>query len=104
MWNKKGRLATVLFVGVMLLPLVGLLIMDYQVKRANDLTGRYLLEGGQAYVADNMLATVIIIAVFAVLLATVVAGKIRSSRAIKTHHLAKINEDIKQIDERLKSE
>jgi hypothetical protein len=102
MLNKSGKLATLLFIGVIILPLLGLLIMDYQLKRSNDLTGAYLGSGIAAYASENMLAGAVIIGFVVFLIVTFTINKIRKSRLISTMPLAKIDEEIKKIDERLK--
>jgi len=100
--DKKGKLATLLFIGVTILPLLGLLIMDYQLKRANDLTGAYIAGGASAYAADSVSFGVVILAVLAFVVVLLIFSKVRHSTLISTMPLAKINKDIKDIDEKLK--
>jgi hypothetical protein len=76
--------------------------MDYQLKRANDITGAYLGSGVSAYAAENTLAGAVIIGVIIFVLVTFTVTKIRKSRLVSTMPLARINNEIKQIDERLK--
>jgi hypothetical protein len=101
MMDKKGRLANLLFLGVVALPLLGLLIMDYQLKRANDITGAYLMSGATAYASENLLAGAVVIGAMVFLLAMFTVTKVRKSRLISTMPLAKINDEIDKIDDRL---
>lgn len=102
MRGKSGKLATFLFIGVVILPLLGLLIMDYQLKRANDITGAYLVSGASAYASENLVAGAVILGVMVFLLMAVTVNKVRKARMISTMPLAKINEEIERIDDHLK--
>ncbi|MBW2972379.1 hypothetical protein KY359_05060 [Candidatus Woesearchaeota archaeon] len=95
-------MATFLFIGVVILPLLGLLIMDYQLKRANDITGAYLVSGASAYASENLVAGAVILGVMVFLLMAVTVNKVRKARMISTMPLAKINEEIERIDDHLK--
>ena len=99
--DKKGKLSTLLFIGVTILPLLGLLIMDYQLKQANDITGAYVVGGPATYAAENLMAGAVILGVIALIAVVFAVGKLHKSKLISTMPLAKINEDIKEIDERL---
>jgi cytosine/uracil/thiamine/allantoin permease len=100
--DKRGKLAHLLFIGVMLLPLLGLLIMDYQVRRANDLTGAYVAAGPYTYASENLLAGAIILGVIVFVIVTFTATKLQKAKIVSTMPLAKINQEIKSIDEKLK--
>ncbi len=101
MFNKSGRLSTVIFVGVILLPLLGLLIMDYQLKRANDVTGAFSAAGASSN--NGFFAGVAIVASLAIY-AVLSFGVFRwgRSKEISTPPLEKINNEIDTIDKHLK--
>ncbi len=100
--DKKGKLSTLLFIGVTILPLLGLLIMDYQLKQANDITGAYIAGGPAVYAAENLMAGAVILGVIAFIGIVFAVGKIHQSKIISTMPLAKINNEIKAIDAKLK--
>jgi hypothetical protein len=100
--NKKGKLSSLLFIGLITISLLSLLMMDYQVRRANDITGAYSVSGAAAYTSENLLAGAIILGAVIFVLATFVIAKIRKSRLVSTMPLSKINDEIKHIEERLK--
>ncbi len=100
--DKKGKLSTLLFIGVTILPLLGLLIMDYQVRRANDITGAYLAAGPAAYAADNMVAGAVALGALVLALVLFTVSRVRKSRLVTTMPLSRINKDIDDIDQRLK--
>jgi len=102
MFNKRGKLATLLFVGVTIIPLLGLLIMDYQLKQANDITGAYIASGPAAYAAENFMGGIMVLCLLVIVVAVYTVGRIRHSRLVSTMPLAKINEEIGKIDEHLK--
>jgi hypothetical protein len=97
MLGKHAKLASFLFVGVFLLPLMGLLIMDYQVKKANDITGSYLYGAGNY---DHALAGVVLFGIVVIVLALATITRLRKAREHKPE--VKIDERIKRIDEELK--
>lgn len=101
MSDKTGKLATMLMVGILVLPLLGLLIMDYQLTRANDITGAYLSEGTAAYAYENMVAGITVVGMMVVTALALIVVKVRHSRMISTTPLAKINAEIKSIDDKL---
>ncbi|MBN1544656.1 hypothetical protein JW898_04290 [Candidatus Woesearchaeota archaeon] len=100
--NKRGKLSTLLFIGAVILPLLGLLIMDYQLKQANDITGAYLVSGPSAYASENLLAGAVVLGVIVSVLVGLSVNRIRKARVISTMPLAKINDEIQSIDEHLK--
>ena len=102
MWNKRGKLSTLLVVCVFILPILGLLIMDYQVKRANDITGAYLSGGVAAYAYENMLAGFVVAGMVVITVLALIVVKVRNSRLISTMPLARINQEIEKIDEHLR--
>lgn len=104
MRNKKARLGSVLFAFVILLPLLGLMIMDYQLKKANDITGAYLESPVEAYASENLLAGAVVIGAVAFLLVGFIVSKLRKSRLISTMPLARINDEIENIEGRLKND
>jgi cytosine/uracil/thiamine/allantoin permease len=79
MHNKSARLSTIIFVGVFLLPLIGLLIMDYQVKKANDITGAYAYNTGSSY--DPVLAGVIMAGIGVAIFAVFTVARFRKARS-----------------------
>ena len=101
MFDKKARFASVLFMFVIVLPLLGLMIMDYQLKKANDITGAYLVSPMEAY-ASEFSTALFVIAVFGVgSLLVFGLGKMRKSQIITTAPLERINEDISDIEKKL---
>jgi hypothetical protein len=102
MFGKSGKLASVLFVVVMLLPLLGLMIMDYQTRVANDITGAYSVSAGSAYLSENILAGAVLVGVLVAALVLFTVGRVRKARMVHTMPLAKINEEIRKIDDHIK--
>lgn len=100
--DKCAKLSTVIVLGIIVMSLLALLIMDYQLRRATDITGAYLEAGTTAYVSENMVASAIVFSLVLFILAVFVVAKVRKSRLISTMPLAKINQEIKKIDEHLK--
>lgn len=100
--DKIGKLSTLIVIAIFLLPIIGLLIMDYQLKKANDITGAYLAEDSEAYAFENMLASIVVGAMVVVTLLALVVVRVRHSRMISTTPLAKINREIDSIDDQLK--
>ena len=98
---KKGRLGSLLFMMVIVLPLVGLLIMDYQLKAANDITGAYAAGGPVAYASDNLLAGAIVLGVLVCIILVFTVGNIKKKKFVATMPLRRINDQIKDIDEKL---
>ena len=101
MSDKSGKLATLIVIGVLVLPLLGLLIMDYQLSKANDITGAYLSEGTAAYAYENMVAGITVMGMMLVTVLALIVVKVRHSKMISTTPLAKINAEIKSIDSKL---
>lgn len=99
--DKKGKLSTLLVIGIFLLPILGLLMMDYQLKKANDITGAYLADGSAAYAYENMMASIVVGSMLVITILALIVVKVHSSRLIRTAPLAKINDEIKKIDEQI---
>jgi cytosine/uracil/thiamine/allantoin permease len=102
MVDKRGKLATLLFIGVTILPLLGLMMMDYQLRKANDITGAYLVSGPGAYAAENIVGALIVICLLVAIVAVYAVGRVKHSKLVSTMPLAKINSEISRIDEHLK--
>ena len=100
--DKKGKLSTLIFIGIIVLALLGLLIMDYQLEKATDITGAYLGSGTSAYISQNMLTAAVVLGLIVFSLVIFTFGKVRKSRLISTMPLAKINDEIKKIDDQLR--
>jgi hypothetical protein len=99
MLNRKGRLSSFLFAGLLLLPLMGLMFMDYEVKTANDVTGAYVysydaVEGSKIGGMFLLGLAVVGVIIFAV-------RRSRASSAAKFQDLAKINDNIKRVESEL---
>lgn len=102
MMDKKGKFASLLFVVLIVLPLLGLLIMDYQLKKANDITGAYIdSPTGNSPYATTYFAFLMMVGVVSVLV-VIVLGKWRKSRIVVNPPLSKINEEIEEVDKMLK--
>jgi uncharacterized protein YqgC (DUF456 family) len=99
--NKSGKFASILFAGVILLPLIALMIMDYQLKKANDITGEFAAAPAQGAVYGTFASVAIIAGICVFTIATFVMNRIRNQK-ISTPPLAKINDEIGQIDQHLK--
>jgi hypothetical protein len=95
-------MSTLIVLGIIVISLLGLLIMDYQLRKATDITGAYLESGSTAYISENMLTGAVVFSFIVFLLAVFTFAKVRKSRLISTMPLAKINDEIKKIDEHLK--
>ncbi len=101
MFDKKARFASVLFMFVIVLPLLGLMIMDYQLKKANDITGAYLMAPMDAY-ASEFSTAIFVLAVMGIgSLFVFGMGKWRKSQKIFTRSLVKINDEISNIEKKL---
>ena len=107
MHNKSARLSTIIFIGVFLLPLIGLMIMDFQLKKANDITGAYAFNTGASY--DPVLAGVIIagmgvmiFTVFTIARLRRVKSDVKSGPSSMSSSSNDINAKISKIDEELK--
>jgi cytosine/uracil/thiamine/allantoin permease len=99
--DKSARLASFLFIGVILLPLIGLMMMDYQLKKANDITGEFAIDNARGAVYGTLAGVAIIAGICIFTIATFVIGKLRN-RKITTPSLVEINEEIGRIDQHLK--
>jgi hypothetical protein len=102
MSDKSAKLATFLFMGIFALPILGLLIMDYQVKQANDITGSYGISDGANY--DHALAGVLIVGIGVIVFTVFTmahAKKVRSADVNKGSSVM-IDDKIRKIDEELK--
>lgn len=96
--DKKGKFASLLFTVLIVLPLLGLLMMDYQVRKANDITGAYLdSPTGNSPYATPYAAFLVLLAVVSVIF-VLAAGKWVKSRRVSTPSLSKINDDIGKVD------
>ncbi len=97
--NKKGRWSSVVFVVIMALPLLGLLIMNYQVEEANQLTG---MASNQQTIGVSV-PTLIIVVIALTASAVISVYEIRKSNRVKTRSLADINKDISKLEEQIKT-
>ena len=99
MTSISDKVSTLLFIGIVALPLLGLLIMNHQLTVANDITGAFI---GAPEISDsNMVLSVGIVGMFVILLILYTATRIKHMKMVKTMPLAKINEEIKKIEEHL---
>ena len=97
--NKKGKLASTIFLIILLLPLMGLMIMDSQLKEANNITGMVVK---QTEWAPFSLGIGIIAGSIILLFAVLEVHNYTRSRKIKTRTLAEINKDIDELEKNLK--
>jgi len=101
MSDKSAKLASFLFIGIFALPILGLLIMDYQVKRANDITGSYVQYDGTNY--DHALAGVLIVGIGVIIFTVFTMAHAKKVRSVTHEGLSGgINDKIREIDEELK--
>lgn len=77
--DKKGRFATLLFVLVILLPLLGVLIMDYQLTRANDITGASALTASIPFDSARMISAIVSVVVVVAALSVFLISKVIKS-------------------------
>ncbi len=97
--DKKGRLSSTLLMIVILLPLIGLLIMDNEMKDANvGPTGMFIkdISPTSFSVAIAVLAGIILLVFGAVELKAY-----KKNRKIKTRSLEEINNDINALQKNL---
>jgi hypothetical protein len=78
--DKKGRYSTLLFVLVILLPLLGVLIMDYQLTKANDITGASAFTDSIPFDSTRMISTVVSVVVVVVALSIFLITKVVKPR------------------------
>lgn len=98
MKDRSGKLASIIAVGLLVLPLLGLLIMDDELKRANDLTGAYISGGA----TGSHVGSYVIVGLGVVALGIISFGAVMKARAIKNRELAQINEEIAELDRKLR--
>jgi len=100
MIGKKGKLATLLFVGVFTLPLLGLLIMDYQVRVANDLTGNAIMSPGAE--SSGMLVAAVVLGLIVAVLVVAAARWVKHSRFVRSLPMSRVNEEIRRIEDHMR--
>ncbi|MFH1064500.1 MAG: hypothetical protein V1729_05445 [Candidatus Woesearchaeota archaeon] len=97
--DKKGLFATWIFVSLMLIPILALLIMDYQVKVANDITGAYI--GASPSVEGSIFAGAVLLGVCVFFLVSFIASRLKKSKFVSSMPLAQINKEIDKIHEHM---
>ncbi|MFC1723068.1 hypothetical protein ACFL0V_02935 [Nanoarchaeota archaeon] len=92
--DKKGKLASFAMMFLLLLPILGLLIMNYQLEQANDLTGMAVagVEASQFTLTLGVVAGVILI----------IAAGFKLMKP-KRRSVEEINKDIEDIEKTLHS-
>ncbi len=97
--NKKGLFATWIFVSLMLIPILALMIMDYQVRVSNDLTGAYI--GAAPSVEGSIFAAAVLFGVCTFFLVSFIASRLKKSKFVSSMPLAQINREIDRIHEHM---
>lgn len=100
--NKKGLFATWIFVSLMLIPILALLIMDHQVRVANDLTGAYIDVAPDA--EGSLFAAAILFGVCAFFVVSFIVSRMKKSKFVSTMPLARINDEIDKIEEHMRKQ
>lgn len=92
--DKKGKLSSVLFMLVMLMPLLGLLIMNFQLEAANNITGMAVkqVEWGPFSLAVGIISVTVIV----VFSGYEIISSVKRKKTIDT-----INKDITEIEKTL---
>ena len=101
--DKSGKVATLMFIVLMILPLLALLMMDYQVRMANDITGAFIGTDSDMYSAENMMTAGLVLGFILLAVFVFVSGRLKDSRLMSSMPHARMNKHIKSIDEHLKN-
>jgi len=96
---KSGKLDILVFTAILVLPLLGLAIMDYQLKVANDITGAYSLDSSSY---ESTLAGAVIVGVIVFTVAVFTYNRIRKAKVVSTMPHSAIDAEIQKINENLK--
>ncbi len=94
-----GFSGVVVFASILLLPMLALAMMDYQVRRANDITGSLI---GIGESSEGILAGAVLLGIIVAMLTAFVVFKIKDARLVASMPHSRMSEEIKKIDEHLK--
>ncbi|NQU78516.1 hypothetical protein HQ545_01980 [Candidatus Woesearchaeota archaeon] len=97
-----NKLSGIFFIGIVLMALLGLGIMDYQLRQANDITGQYISVNAGNILEENQLAGGIIIGVLIVIGVAIIVSKAILSDLSSKMPLHQLDATIRKLDKELK--